>query len=260
MDIKRFLLIFALLIALASTACSMPAETKQPPTPVHSGGLTAVIRCGNRLSCPDKKGPGDGGSPTPVPNVPVHDPGDWTHIVYLTCAALESYEWTWNGASSGEYSALTPIEGVTRATIVYSEYNPLCPGFQPHLKVPIHNRDGGGILGYQECSEVTGLSWFWYFPGGGWTSSTPLFGSDLAGVESTELAMNCPGAALAKVVPVHGVTWERIGFLTCIQLDDYTWALGGSSGEYIATTVLFGSSQATIRYEEYFPACPTFTP
>jgi hypothetical protein len=192
--------------------------------------------------------------------VPAHDPGNWANVVYLTCSGLEAYDWTWNGASSGEYSSLIPILGITRATIIYTEYNPLCPAFHPHLMVPVHNKDSGMTIGYLSCVDMAGLSWYWNYPGGGWISSTALFGSDRATFDTTELSMNCSSLAPPKVVPVHGASWSKIGFLSCPGLEDYVWVLGAGSGEYIATTVLFGSSQATISYYEYSPACPSFTP
>jgi hypothetical protein len=257
MEIKR-ILVLLLVLLLALTACSLQKQATTTPSPIQTGGLTVALQCGRNQTCTNTRSTFV--PPSPIPAVPVHDPGNWEHIVYLACSDLETYDWTWNGASSGEYASLTPIEGITRATIIYTEFNPLCPTFHPHLMVPVHNKDSAATIGHLSCSDMAGLFWFWNYPGGGWISTTALFGSDRATFDPTELAMNCPSLSPAKTVPVHGATWSKIGFLSCSQLGDYTWVPGAGSGEYVATTDLFGSSQATISYNEYYPACPAFVP
>ena len=198
--------------------------------------------------------------PAPVPAVPAHDPTNWSNVVLLTCPELSTYEWTWGGSSSGEYASLTSIIGIVNATIVYDEYHPICPAFSPFLKVPIYDLDAGTRLGYISCSEVSALGWFWNISPGRWISSSALFGSNRATYVATEMSMNCPSLTTTKVVPVHGASWEIIGFLGCPELGTYTWNPGINSGEYIASTTLYGSNYATIYYEEFDPACPSFSP
>jgi hypothetical protein len=196
----------------------------------------------------------------PVPVVPAHDPSNWSHVAYLTCTELIAFEWTWGGASSGEYVSLTPINGIVKATILYTEYHPICPDFTPILKVSIYDLDTGSVLGYLSCSEVASQGWYWIIGHGRWVSSTILFGSHQASYDQMEVSMNCPSINPTKVVPVHDAKWDIIGFLKCPELDSYTWDVGINSGEYIASTTLFGSNYATIYYEEFNPTCPSFSP
>jgi hypothetical protein len=195
-----------------------------------------------------------------IPVVPAHDPANWSHVAYLTCTELTAFEWTWGGASSGEYASLTPINGIVNATILYTEYHPICPDFTPILKVPIHDLDTGGVLGYLSCSEVASQGWYWIISKGRWVSSTLLFGSHQAAYDQMEVSMNCSSINPTKVVPVHDAKWDIIGFLKCPEMDSYTWDVGINRGEYIASTTLFGSNYATSYYEEYNPACPSFSP
>lgn len=67
----------------------------------------------------------------PSPVVKVHDEATWTVVGYLTCSELETYAWTWNGASSGEYVASVSLFGSNRLTIYLGEITPICPGFSP---------------------------------------------------------------------------------------------------------------------------------
>jgi hypothetical protein len=63
--------------------------------------------------------------------VRVRDEATWQVIGYLTCAELELYTWTWNGASSGEYVASATIFGSDRPTIYMGDVTPHCPLFSP---------------------------------------------------------------------------------------------------------------------------------
>jgi hypothetical protein len=67
----------------------------------------------------------------PPPVVKVHDEATWAVVGYLTCAELELYTWTWNGASSGEYFANVPLFGSDRPTIYLGDVTPICPDFSP---------------------------------------------------------------------------------------------------------------------------------
>jgi hypothetical protein len=67
----------------------------------------------------------------PPPAVQVRDEDTWTVVGYLTCAQLELYVWTWNGASSGEYYANVSLFGSDRPTIYMGDVTPICPGFSP---------------------------------------------------------------------------------------------------------------------------------
>lgn len=63
--------------------------------------------------------------------VPVHAPGSWNVIGYLTCAQLDLYTWVPNGVSSGEFESTTKLFKHDHATIVLVEWLPFCPDFSP---------------------------------------------------------------------------------------------------------------------------------
>ena len=81
------------------------------------------------------------------------------------------------------------------------------------------------------------------------------------GIVSGDIS-SLPIVAAGLFVPVHdGTNWSDIVYLDCEHLERYTWEFGGvSSGEYVATEPIMGFSVPTVKYEEWMPICPSFSP
>jgi hypothetical protein len=134
--------------------------------------------------------------PSPPPGgpfVPVHDESNWSNIIYLDCSELAHYHWIWNGASSGEYVATTPILGIARPTIVYDQWITVCPSWTPPPVVKIHDEATWTVVGYLTCTELEDYVWTWNGASSGeYYADRPIYGSSRPTVYLGEVSPVCP--------------------------------------------------------------------
>ncbi len=264
---SRFLFIF---LFLWMTSCSLPFlpsgdSTGSPPPPLPPAGedtptiqppatatLTATMQpatltLDGAYFC--RRGPGtnyldvvDYPSGTVLPII--GSSAGWWLVAIEDHRTHHTECWIGGGVTSGDMGTVPVL--------------PAPAGF-----VPVHDESNWSSLIYLDCSELDEYRWIWNETSSGeYVATTPILGVARPTIVYDQWIGVCPGWFPPEVVRVRDeATWQVIGYLTCTELELYTWTWNGaSSGEYVASATIFGSDRPTIYMGDVTPHCPLFSP
>jgi hypothetical protein len=132
----------------------------------------------------------------------------------------------------------------------------------PNTFLQVHDNSDPSRSVLMECSELDQYRWVVdNYSVGRYLATHPFLGLDSPMILRDEWGLVCPDWQPRVVVQVRDrITWVVIGYLTCPELENYTWRFSIVTGIYVASVPLFGNQMPAIYLGDTMYICPSFRP